>query len=53
MWIMNNRHLITLNGVFFEIGMREMNQTFYGQIEESAKLDEVILENLEVLDYGE
>ena len=30
----------------------EMSQTLYGQMEESAKLDEVIRKNLEGLGYG-
>lgn len=31
----------------------KMSQTLYAQMEESAKLDEVIRKNLEVLGYGE
>ena len=33
--------------------MTEMSQTLYGQMEESAKLDDVIRKNLEGLGYGE
>ena len=36
----------------FETKMTEMSQTLYGQMEESAKLDEVIRKNLEGLRYG-
>jgi len=32
--------------------MTEMSHTLYGQIEESAKLDDLILKNLEGLGYG-
>ena len=41
-----------LNGILFEIGMTDMNQTLYRQMEESAKLHDVIQENLEALGYG-
>ncbi len=41
-----------LNGILFEIGMTEMSQTLYGQMEDPAKFDEVIRKNLEVLGYG-
>lgn len=41
---MNNRHLIILNGVFFEA---KMSQTLYRQMEESVKLDAVIRKDLE------
>lgn len=40
------------DGIPFETKMTEMSQTLYGQIEESAKLDEVIRKNLEGLGYG-
>jgi type I restriction enzyme M protein len=33
--------------------MTEMSRTLYAQMAESAKLDAVIRENLEVLGYGE
>ena len=46
-------HQIMLNGILFEIGMTEMSRTIYAQMEESAKLDEVIWKNLEGLGYGE
>jgi type I restriction enzyme M protein len=42
-----------LNGILFEIGMTEMSQMLYAQMEESAKLDDVIRKNLEGLGYGE
>ena len=41
------------DGIPFETRMSEMSQTLYRQMEESAKLDEVIRKNLEVLGYGE
>ena len=41
------------DGIPFETKMTEMSQTLYRQMEESAKLDEVIQKNLEVLGYGE
>ena len=41
-----------LKGIPFETKMTEMSQTLYGQMEESAKLDEVIRKNLEGLGYG-
>ena len=50
---MNKRHQNMLNGIFFEIGMTEMSRTFYGQMEESAKLDDAIRKNLEGLGYGD
>jgi len=40
------------DGIPFETKMTEMSQTLYGQMEESAKLDEVIRKNLEGLGYG-
>lgn len=40
------------DGIPFETKMREMSQTLYGQMSESAKVDEVIRKNLEVLGYG-
>lgn len=40
------------DGVAFETKMSEMSQTLYAQMEESAKLDEVIRKNLEGLGYG-
>ena len=39
-------------GIPFATKMTEMSQTLYGQMEESAKLDEVIRKNLEGLGYG-
>ena len=41
------------DGIPFETKMSEMSQTLYRQMEESAKLDEVIRENLQRLGYGE
>ena len=41
------------DGIPFETKMTEMSQTLYGQMEESAKLDDVIKENLKKLGYGE
>ena len=41
------------DGIPFETKMTEMSLTLYGQMEESAKLDEVIRKNLDVLGYGE
>ena len=41
------------DGIPFETKMTEMSQTLYAQMEESAKLDEVIRKNLEGLGYGE
>jgi type I restriction enzyme M protein len=41
------------DGIPFETKMSEMTQTLYAQMEESAKLDEVIRKNLEGLGYGE
>ena len=40
------------DGIPFETKMTEMSQTLYGQMEESAKLDEVIRKNLEGFGYG-
>ncbi|GHB93344.1 type I restriction-modification system subunit M [Cerasicoccus arenae] len=40
------------DGIPFETKMSEMSQTLYAQMEESAKLDEVIRKNLEGLGYG-
>ena len=42
-----------LKGIPFETKMTEMSQTLYAQMEESAKLDEVIRKNLEDLGYGQ
>ncbi len=39
------------DGIPFETKMTEMSQTLYGQMEESAKLDDVIKENLKQLGY--
>ena len=39
-------------GIPFETKMTEMSQTLYGQMEESAKLDEEIRKNLKGLGYG-
>jgi len=41
------------DGIPFETKMTEMSQTLYAQMAESAKLDEVIRQNLEGLGYGE
>ena len=41
------------DGIPFETKMSEMSQKLYKQMEESAKLDEVIRKNLEGLGYGE
>ena len=41
------------DGIPFETKMTEMSRTLYGQIKESAKLDDVIRKNLEGLGYGE
>ena len=40
------------DGIPFETKMTEMSQTLYAQMAESAKLDEVIRQNLEGLGYG-
>ncbi|MCP5021598.1 MAG: SAM-dependent DNA methyltransferase [bacterium] len=40
------------DGIPFETKMTELTQTLYAQMEESAKLDEVIRKNLEGLGYG-
>lgn len=40
------------DGIPFETKMAELSQTLYAQMEESAKLDEVIRKNLEGLGYG-
>lgn len=40
------------DGIPFETKMTELSQTLYAQMEESAKLDEVIRKNLEGLGYG-
>ena len=49
---MNKLHLIMPSSIPFGTKMIEMSQTLYAQMEESAKLDSVIRENLEVLGYG-
>jgi type I restriction enzyme M protein len=41
------------DGIPFETKMTELSQTLFTQMKESAKLDEVIRENLEGLGYGE
>ncbi len=41
------------DGIPFETKMTEMSQKLYKQMEESAKLDDVIRKNLEGLGYGE
>jgi type I restriction enzyme M protein len=41
------------DGIPFETKMTEMSQMLYAQMEESAKLDDVIRQNLEGLGYGE
>lgn len=40
------------DGIPFETKMTEVSQTLYGQMAESAKLDEVIRKNLKGLGYG-
>ena len=40
------------DGIPFETKMTELSQSLYAQIDESAKLDEVIRKNLEGLGYG-
>ena len=40
------------DGIPFETKLTEMSRTLYGQMEESAKLDDLIRKNLEVLGYG-
>jgi type I restriction enzyme M protein len=40
------------DGIPFETKMTELSQTLYAQMEESAKLDEVIRKNLEGLGFG-
>jgi type I restriction enzyme M protein len=40
------------DGIPFETKMTEMSQTLYAQMEESAKLDDVIRKNLKELGYG-
>lgn len=49
---MNRRCHVMLDGIHFEANMTEMSWMLYAQIEESAKLDEVIRKNLEELGYG-
>ncbi len=49
---MNKRYLMISRYIPFETKTTEMSQTFYAQMAESAKLDAVILENLELLGYG-
>ena len=41
------------DGIPFEVKMKELSQTLYGQMEEAHKLDAVIRGNLGVLGYGE
>lgn len=41
------------DGIPFETKMTEMSQTLYAQMEESAKLDETIRQNLKGLGYGQ
>lgn len=41
------------DGIPFETKMSELTKTLYSQMEESAKLDEVIRKNMEVLGYGQ
>jgi len=41
------------DGILFETKMTELSDTLYGQMKESAKLDEVIRHNLKGLGYGE
>ncbi|WP_169392004.1 MULTISPECIES: class I SAM-dependent DNA methyltransferase [Psychrobacter] len=41
------------DGIAFETKMAELTQTLYAQMQESARLDAVIRENLEGLGYGE
>ena len=40
------------DGIPFETKMTKMSQTLYTQMEESAKLDDVIRKNLKQLGYG-
>ena len=51
-FIIHNSSFAAGVGIPFETKMTEMSQTLYGQMEESAKLDEVIRKNLEGLGYG-
>ncbi|MCV6623725.1 MAG: type I restriction-modification system subunit M [Cellvibrionaceae bacterium] len=41
------------DGVPFEVKMKALSQTLYGQMEEAKTLDDAIRKNLEVLGYGE
>jgi hypothetical protein len=51
-FIIHNSTFAAGVGIPFETKMTEMSQTLYGQMAESAKLDEVIRKNLEGLGYG-
>lgn len=41
------------DGIPFEVKMKELSQTLYGQMEQAEELDRAIRQNLEVLGYGE
>jgi type I restriction enzyme M protein len=41
------------DGIPFETKMKDLSDTLYGQMKESAKLDDLIRQNLEGLGYGE
>ena len=41
------------DGIPFEVKMKELSQTLYGQMKEAEALDSTIRHNLEVLGYGE
>ena len=51
-FIIQNSSFAAGGGIPFETKMTEMSQTLYGQMEEAAKLDEVIRKNLEGFGYG-
>lgn len=51
-FIIQNSSFAAGVGIPFETKMTEMSQALYGQMEESAKLDEMIWKNLEGLGYG-
>ena len=51
-FIIHNSSFAAGVGIPFETKMTEMSQALYGQMEESATLDEVIRKNLEGLGYG-
>jgi len=41
------------DGIPFEVKMKNLSQTLYGQMKEAEELDKTIRQNLEVLGYGE